>query len=129
MRHPFLYITGILVAFIVTIGLIVWIMNPPIGDLVSLAWLLAATGLVSAVVGFISQRLGWWRQLRSINHALVFGYLLAAGLTLLNVLLAARQMFINQHDLALGFAALDFCQFDFGLIWLFHLQLRDPRAA
>jgi signal transduction histidine kinase len=129
-RNPVIYVAGILIAFMVTILLIVWVMNPPIGDLVSLGWLLAGTGLVSAGVGFISQRLGWWRQLRSINHALVLGYLMAAGLTLLNVLLAANQMFINQHDLALGsllliFASLISVAFGFFISSSVTRRLRD----
>ncbi len=102
MKHPIIYIFGILAATLVTLALIILIMNPPMGDLVSLAFLLGITGFVSAGVGFVSHRMGWWRQLPTINQALTIGYILAAGLTLLNVLLAARQMFINQHDLALG---------------------------
>ncbi len=98
----FSYIAGIAATLILTLILITIVMNPPMGDLLSLAGLLAATGMVSAVVGYVTHRLGWWRQLRSLTLALTFGYLLAAGLTLLNVWLTARMMFINEHDLALA---------------------------
>ena len=77
-------------------------MRPPLDDLLSLGLLLAITGVGSAVVGFVSQRLGWWRRLRSINQTLTLGYLLAAGLTLFNIWLTARLMFINQHDQTLA---------------------------
>jgi signal transduction histidine kinase len=64
--------------------------------------LLGITSLVSAVFGFISHRLGWWRRLPRISQTLNLGYILAGGLALFNVWLTARLMFINQHDLILG---------------------------
>jgi hypothetical protein len=96
------YLLGILIALLLTVVLIKLIMNPPAGDLLNLAIYLSFTSLVSAVIGFFSHRLGWWRRLPRLGYALTLGYILAGGLTLFNVWVTARLMFINQHDLALG---------------------------
>ena len=49
----------------------------------------------SAVVGFISHRLGWWRRFGSVGQTLTIGYIVAAGLTLLNVLLTGIAQFAH----------------------------------
>ena len=97
-----IYLIGVLAAFSLTVMLTVLVMNPPMGDLVLLALYLGITSLASLVIGFVSHRLGWWRRLRSLTLTLTLGYVLAAGLTLLNVWLTARLMFFNDHDLALA---------------------------
>lgn len=97
-----IYLLGIFAALALTVVLAVGLMRPPRDDLLDLTLLLAITGISSAAVGFLSHRLGWWRRLRSLNLSLTLGYALAAGLTLFNVWLTARLMFINEHDLILG---------------------------
>jgi signal transduction histidine kinase len=96
------YIFIILLVLLLTLVLIQLIMSPPPGDLVYLAIYLSFTSLGSAIFGFLSHRLGWWRRLPRLSYALILGYILAGGLTLFNVWITARLMFINQHDLALG---------------------------
>lgn len=96
------YILGILIAFSVTVGLIELVMHPPSGDLRHLAVYLSITSAISALIGFLSHRLGWWRRLPRLSYTLVLGYILAGGLTLINVWVTARLMFINEHDFALG---------------------------
>jgi signal transduction histidine kinase len=78
------------------------VMRPPLNDVVFLGVLFALTGSASALIGFISHQLGWWRRFRSLDQTLTLGYVIAAGLTLLNVWLTARMMFINDHDLTLA---------------------------
>ncbi len=97
-----IYFIGILGMLLLTMVLVQVFMNPPSGDLVYLAVLLGITSLVSAAIGFISQRMGWWRRLPHLNQTLVLGYILAGGLALINIWVTARLMFIDQHDLALG---------------------------
>ncbi len=97
-----IYFIGILGMLLLTMVLVQVFMNPPSGDLVYLAVLLGITSLVSAAIGFISQRMGWWRRLPHLNQTLVLGYILAGGLALINIWVPARLMFIDQHDLALG---------------------------
>jgi len=101
-RRIWIYLTGVLAAFGLTLAMIALLMNPPAGDLISLGTLLGGTGLVSAMVGYLSHRLGWWRRFRSLAAALTLSYLLAAGLTLLNVWVTARLMFLNLHDFYLA---------------------------
>ena len=96
------YVLGIVLILLITVILIELVMSPPLGDLMYLALYLSLTSLGSAVFGFASHRLGWWRRLPRISYALILGYILAGGLTLFNVFITARLMFINQHDLALG---------------------------
>jgi signal transduction histidine kinase len=96
------YVLSIAAALALTVALAVTIMRPPLGDLMELALLFAITGSGSAFIGFVSHRLGWWRRLGSLRQTLTLGYVIAAGLTLLNVWLTARLMFINDHDLALA---------------------------
>ncbi len=97
-----LFIASIIAALALTLLLIFVIMQPPLADLSSLALMLGFTSAGSAALGFLSQRMGWWRRLRRITLALTLGYLLAAGLTIFNVWVTAKLMFIIQHDLALG---------------------------
>ncbi|NQU30798.1 MAG: HAMP domain-containing protein [Anaerolineae bacterium] len=96
------YLLGILTVLLLTVALIQLIMHPPPGDLLYLALYLSFTSLISAVIGFLFHRLGWWRRLPRLSYALILGYILAGGLTLFNVWVTARLMFINQHDLALA---------------------------
>jgi signal transduction histidine kinase len=97
-----IYIIGILVMLLLTVVLVQVVMNPPLGDLIYLAALMGITSLVSAVFGFVSHRLGWWRRFPHLSQTLILGYVLAGGLALFNVWLTARLMFISQHDLILG---------------------------
>ncbi len=97
-----IYIFGILAMLLLTVVLIQVVMSPPLSDLIYLAALLGITSLISAALGFISQRLGWWRRMPHISQTLILGYVLAGALALFNVWLTARLMFIDQHDLTLG---------------------------
>ena len=96
------YFFGILGMLLLTVVLVQVVMNPPSGDLAYLALLLGITSLISAALGFVSHRMGWWRRLPHLNQTLVLGYILAGGLALINIWVTARLMFIDQHDLALG---------------------------
>lgn len=100
--------SAILLAVIVTIGLTAVLMRPPLEDLVQLGTVYLATASLSAVIGFFAQRWPWWQRLGRLGTSLTVGYGLAAVLTLLNVWVAARLMFISQHDLALASALLIF---------------------
>lgn len=102
------YLLTITAALTVTMLLILFIMHPPMGDLLELGKLLGMTALISGTVGYLSHRLGWWRQFRSLTAAFAVSYVVAAGLTLLNVWLTAQLMFINQHDLSLAILLLFF---------------------
>ncbi|MCC7360247.1 MAG: HAMP domain-containing protein [Anaerolineales bacterium] len=96
------YLLGIAAALTLTVALVIAVMRPPFNDLMSLGLLFALTGGGSALIGFIAHQLGWWRRFRTLAQTLTLGYVVAAALTLLNVWLTARMMFINEHDLQLA---------------------------
>lgn len=102
ISRPLIYLLGILAALTLTVVLVVAVMRPGPGDLRGLGLLFLITGSSSALIGYVSHRLGWWRRFPSITQTLTLGYVIAAGLTLLNVWLTARMMFINEHDLTLA---------------------------
>ena len=96
------FVLGIVFILLITMILVELVMSPPPGDLIYLALYLGLTSLGSAIFGFASHKLGWWKRLPRISYALILGYVVAGGLTLFNVWITARLMFINQHDLALA---------------------------
>lgn len=96
------FLGSILLALTITLGLTVLIMQPPAQDVLELALIFGATGLGASLLGFGSHRLGWWRRASSLTQSLTVGHMLAALVGLVIVLLAARLMFINKHDLTLA---------------------------
>lgn len=101
-RRSLRYLVGIGLAYGITVLLTALWMRPPLADLLQLALIYAGTAIVSAVVGLVVQRGGWWRRTGTLARALTVGYLLAAVLTLFNVWVTARLMFISPHDLVLA---------------------------
>jgi signal transduction histidine kinase len=97
-----LFLVGIAAALALTLSLTALIMHPPWNELASLGAILGLTALGSGAVGFLVHRLRWWRRPASLKLTLPLGYLLAALLTILNVWVGARLMFISEHDLALA---------------------------
>jgi signal transduction histidine kinase len=96
------FVVGIATALALTIALVMTVMRPPWNDMWQLALSFLISGGASAVFGFIAHRMGWWRRISRISYTITLGYVLAAGLTLLNVWLTASLMFINEHDLTLA---------------------------
>ncbi len=96
------YLIGLVAAVALTLALAFVLMRPTLEDLAQLAALFALSALASAGIGFLAYRLEWWRSRGSLATSLTIGYVLAAALTMLNVWITARLMFISQHDLALA---------------------------
>jgi signal transduction histidine kinase len=96
------FIIGIATALALSIALVMAVMRPPWADMWQLALSFLISGGASAIFGFIAHRMGWWRRVSRIRYTITLGYVLAAGLTLLNVWLTASLMFINEHDLTLA---------------------------
>jgi len=95
-------------ALAATLGLAVLVMRPSLQELLDLAIMFAVAGLGASLVGFLSVQTGWWRRATSLTQTLTVGHVLAALFGLVIVLLAARLMFINAHDLALASVLLFF---------------------
>lgn len=100
--------SAIALAVILTVALTALLMRPPTADLVQLSAIYLATASLSVLIGFLAQRWPWWRRLGRLGTSLTVGYGLAAIVTLLNFWIAARLMFISEHDLALASVLLIF---------------------
>jgi signal transduction histidine kinase len=96
------FVIGVLAALVVSVVLIMALMRPPLRDLAQLTLSSGITALASILIGVLAYRLGFWRRIGSLSMTLTLGYVLAAGLTLLNVWINARLMFASLHDLALA---------------------------
>jgi signal transduction histidine kinase len=90
-------LTGLLLVAVVTTLL----MQPPLEELATLIGTLAATAAISLAVGYVLYRRGWARS-PSLMMTLILAYVWAAILTLFNVWVMARLMFVNAHDLTLA---------------------------
>lgn len=99
---------AIALAVVVAIILTAVLMRPPAKDLFQLGAIYVATASLSVLIGVAVKRWPWWRRLGRLGTSLTVGYGLAAVVTLLNVWIAARLMFLSQHDLALASALLIF---------------------
>jgi signal transduction histidine kinase len=99
---PIRYSIGILLTLAVSLALFYWLMRPPMSDLEHMAQFLAVTAAISIVAGFAAYRLGWLERAPSLRWALIGTYVLASGLTFLNVWMTARLMFASEHDLQLA---------------------------
>jgi two-component system sensor histidine kinase BaeS len=99
-RLTFLFTLGLTLA--ATLGLAAVVMRPSPQELIDMAIMFAVAGLGASFVGFLSVQAGWWRRATSLTQTLTMGHLLAALFGLVIVLLAARLMFISEHDLALA---------------------------
>lgn len=96
------YLGGIVLALVVALALTALWMRPPANDFLQLAGIYSVTALASASLGILVHRANAWRRLGGLASSLTLGYVLAAVLTLINVWVAARLMFFNNHDLALA---------------------------
>jgi signal transduction histidine kinase len=77
------------------------IMRPPLSELATLIGTLGVTSVLSLTVGFVLYRRGWTSS-PSLSLTLMLTYGWAAVLTLFNVWIMARLMFVNAHDLTLA---------------------------
>lgn len=95
-----LAVGAVLALSLVTVAIIV-LLQPSINELITLVGALAFTSVLSLAAGYILYRKGWARS-PSISLTLVLTYAWAAILTLFNVWVLARLMFVDTHDLTLA---------------------------
>jgi signal transduction histidine kinase len=101
-RAPWrILLTGILLGLAVAALLTYGLMHPPIADVARLVGTLAFTSVVSVGIGYWLYRRGWTRS-SSLTLTLMTTYVWAAVLTLFNVWVMQRRMFLNDHDLLLS---------------------------
>jgi signal transduction histidine kinase len=101
-RAPWLIlVAGALFALFVAASLFLILMQPPSSEMRALITTLSVTSLISLGVGYLLYRRGWARS-TSLMRTLTFTYIWAALLTLINVGIMQRQMFVSEHDLQLS---------------------------
>lgn len=105
---PLRYMAGILVAFAATLILFLILLRPPMTDIQAMAYFMSITAIISWGVGYTVFRLGWLQRIPRMLWALVVYCGLSSLLTFFNVLITARLMFINDHDLRLATVLLVF---------------------
>lgn len=94
-------VLGVTFALLITIGAMMVLLRPPLGEMATLVGTLAATSVLSLATGFFLYRKGWASS-PSLSLTLLLTYAWAAILTLINVWILAQLMFISQHDLSLA---------------------------
>ncbi|MGB3713981.1 MAG: ATP-binding protein [Candidatus Promineifilaceae bacterium] len=92
---------GVSFALFIAIGAVMVILQPSLGEMATLVGTLAATSVLSLATGFFLYRKGWASS-PSLSLTLLVTYAWAALLTLINVWILARLMFVSQHDLSLA---------------------------
>lgn len=108
MKTFFRYILGVLVIFIISLGIFYLVMSPPLSELGLMALFLAITALVSSLVGYLAYRLGWIALTPSLRWGLLAIYAISSALTFFNVWFSAKLMFASEHDLLLAIVLLVF---------------------
>jgi signal transduction histidine kinase len=101
-RLTFRYVIGIILVAAVSLGLFYWLMHPPMDDLNLMAQLFTVSAFISALAGYAAYRQGWMERSPSLRLTLLSIYALASVLAFFNVWIAARRMFLSEHDLLLA---------------------------
>ncbi len=107
-RQIAVFVAAALAAVVVGLVAFALLLSPPENDIIAMSVFLGVTALISIAAGVAAARLGWMRRSPRLAWTLMAGYLLAGALTLLNVLVTARLMFLNRHDLLLATVLLVF---------------------
>lgn len=99
---PIKYALAVVAVLVVSLAAFWILMQPPLKEIGLMALFLAATALVSVVLGYAAYRSGWLSRAPNLRLSLLAGYALSSLLTFLNVWVTARLMFASPHDLLLA---------------------------
>lgn len=102
------YLIGVLLSVALAMAVGYALLRPPMADLAQLGLLLAGTAALSFLVGYAAYRWQWVERTPRLAYALLGNSILATALTIVNVWISARLMFLNEHDLMLGASLLIF---------------------
>jgi two-component system sensor histidine kinase BaeS len=101
-QSPWLILAaGALLALSLVAAAMTILIRPSFDELATVVGALAVTSVLSLTAGYLLYRKGWTRS-PSISFTLVLTYAWAAMLTLFNVWVLARLMFVSGHDLTLA---------------------------
>ena len=102
------YVVGLALSVVLALVVGYIVLRPPMADLAQLAQQLAATAALSFLAGYVAYRWGWIDRAPRLAYALIGSYVLATALTIFNIWISARLMFLSEHDLLLGSSLLVF---------------------
>lgn len=87
-------------AFLVALGIAIYVMQAPYSDIQDLAQFLITSSIPSLLIGYLLFLLGR-RWLRSIQQKLLLAYGLGIIIALINIFVTSQLMFVSQHDFLL----------------------------
>lgn len=96
------FLAGVVLAFALTLFVIVVLMQPVLAEFSEMTILLGATAGISLLAGFLAYYGGWFQRSQRLAWTLLSGYLLSSLLTLINVMVTTWRMFIEPHDRTLA---------------------------
>jgi signal transduction histidine kinase len=87
-------------AFLVTLGIAIFVMQAPYGDLQDLTQFLITSSLPSLLIGYLVFTLGR-KWLRSIGQKILLAYSLGILIAIVNIYVTSQLMFVSLHDFLL----------------------------
>ncbi len=107
-RRLAVFVGGVALAVGVALAAFSLLLRPATNDLAAMTAYLTLTAAISVAAGYAAYRLGWMKRSPRLVWTLMAGYLLAQALMFVNVLITARLMFLNRHDLLMSTVLLVF---------------------
>ncbi len=91
---------GLLIALLVALGIAIYIMQAPSGDIQDLLRFLLTSSLPSLLIGYLV--FNWSnKRLRSIRLKMLFAYSLGVIIAIVNIYVTSKLMFVSWHDFLL----------------------------
>ena len=91
---------GLLIAFLAALGIALYIMQAPSGDIQDLLRFLLTSSLPSLLIGYLVFK---WsnKRLHSIRLKVLFAYSLGVIIAIVNIYVTSKLMFVSWHDFLL----------------------------
>ncbi len=93
-------LAGLVGALLVSLGIAIYIMQAPADDLKALVQFLLTSSVPSLLVGYLVFMMGR-KWLHSIRHKALLAYSLGVIISIINIYVTSRLMFVSQHDFLL----------------------------
>ena len=92
---------GLLLPYALGLGLFSILLRPSLDDFNRGSWLMGISTLAAFILVYGAYRLGWIYRSPHFRWTLLAAYVIPAGLVFINIMVTARVMFANLHDLLL----------------------------
>ena len=99
-REAWPSLLGLGAAFLVALGIAIYIMDVSSGDLRDLSRFLITSSLPSLIIGYLIFAVGR-KWLRSIGQKVLLAYSLGVVIAIINIFVTSQLMFVSQHDFLL----------------------------